>query len=536
MHISINAYICKIFFSMPGTKITDEDRKNIAWKFICTCCNLLLSTPMQTHCGHLMCASCVDALIESLNPRCPDDGTELKKEQVFPDAFTQRELRALSLHCSNPGCSWYGTYVELEGHFQVCEHAQINCVYAQCKIKFQRSYLGEHLKKECEYRNVKCEYCHKDIAFASLKDHVGTSCEGAPVICKFCKQTFLRRDIERHEQVGCEEVPGQCEFQAVGCNRDKTLKRRELRQHLNDGLIDHVRLLLQFFLNKVSQLGSYVPRPEFSGIIQKIRDDIAEVRSGLAEKFVMLVGKLTGLERRIEGLESGGGGHARRSDEILELKASIQNKTTEINSLREKIRSLERELREIDPQIVRMRSRMDQNEESLALNTVKIADLESQRGPRAQQMIHSYNGTLLWKIDGYQRKRQDAINGIKTALYSPHFYSAQYGYKLCAKIYMNGDGFGKGSHLSLFFVVLKGDYDSLQTWPFQKKITMMLLDQGNGDHMVDAFHSDPQSSSFQRPKSDMNIASGSPLFMPIDSLNNRQYIKEDVMFIKIIVD
>ena len=66
---------------------------------------------------------------------------------------------------------------------------------------------------------------------------------------------------------------------------------------------------------------------------------------------------------------------------------------------------------------------------------------------------------------------------------------------------------------------------------------MMLLDQGNGEHMIDAFHSDRQSSSFQRPKSDMNIASGSPLFnMPLDSLNNRQYIKDDVMFIKIIVD
>ena len=314
------------------------------------------------------------------------------------------------------------------------------------------------------------------------------------------------------------------------------MKRRELRQHLNDGLITHSRLLLQFVLNLVSQVGSFIPRPEFAGIIQKIRDDITEVRSGLAEKFVMLVGKLTGLERRIEGLESGGNTHSRTNDEICELEASILSKTTEISSFRQQIVSVERKVREKDSQIERMRSRMDQIDESLALNTVKITDLESQRGPRAQQLIHSYNGTLLWKIEGYQRKRQDAINGVKTALYSPHFYSAQYGYKLCAKIYMNGDGFGKGSHLSLFFVVMKGDYDSLQTWPFQKKITLMLLDQGNGDHIVDAFHSDPQSSSFQRPKSDMNIASGSPMFMPIDSLCNRQYIKEDIMFIKIIVD
>ena len=314
------------------------------------------------------------------------------------------------------------------------------------------------------------------------------------------------------------------------------MKRKQLRQHLNDGLINHVWLLLQYILTFVSQLSNYIPRPEFTGIMQKIREDITDVRSGLAEKFVMIVGKLTGLERRIETLESSGGGDTRIKNEVQELRSKVRDLATECANLRERILGLERDVREKNSIIERLQSRMDQMDESLAVNTVKIADLESQTAPRAQQAIHSYNGTLLWKIESYQRKRQDAINGVKTALYSPPFYIAQYGYKMCAKIYMNGDGFGKGSHLSLFFVVMRGDFDSLQTWPFQKKITMMLLDQGNGDHMIDAFHSDPHSSSFQRPKSDMNIASGSPLFMPLDSLNNRQYIKDDVMFIKIIVD
>jgi hypothetical protein len=153
----------------------------------------------------------------------------------------------------------------------------------------------------------------------------------------------------------------------------------------------------------------------------------------------------------------------------------------------------------------------------LALNTVKITDLESQQSLRAQQAIHSYNSTLLWKTEGYQRKRQDAINGVKTLLVQSTFLLRMH--SMVTKIYMNGDYFGKGSHLALFFVVMRGDYDAVQTWPFQKKITMMLLDQGNEDHMIDAFNSDPQSSSFQRPKSDMNIASGSPLSMPLDSLS-----------------
>ena len=316
----------------------------------------------------------------------------------------------------------------------------------------------------------------------------------------------------------------------------QTLKRKELRQHSNDGLTYHVRLLLQYILALASQLANFIPRPELTGIVGKIRDDIIEVRSGLAEKFAMFVGKLTGLERRIESLESTGGGNARNRSDMEELKEKVRDLGSECNTLRERNVSLERELRDKVSTIDRLRRRMDQIDESLGLNTVKITYLESQRGLQAQQTIHSYNGTLLWKIEGYQRKRQDAITGVKTALYSPPFYSSQYGYKMCAKLYLNGDGFGKETHLLLFFVVMKGDYDALQTWPFQKKITMMLMDQGNGDHMIDSFNSDPQSSSFQRPKSDMNIASGSPLFMPYDRLNNRQFIKDDVLFIKILVD
>jgi hypothetical protein len=314
------------------------------------------------------------------------------------------------------------------------------------------------------------------------------------------------------------------------------LKQRELRQHLHEGLIDHSGQLLRRTFAVVSELKDFIPRTEYTRMSQNVQDDITEVRSSLSEKFVMSVGKLTGLERRVESLESSGGGDAMIRNEMHELASKIRDLTTESSNLRERDMSLEREVQDKISIIDRLQSTMDQRDESLALNTVKITDLESQRGPRAQQAIHSYNGTLLWKIEGYQRKRQDAINGVKTALYSQHFYSAQYGYKMCAKVYMNGDGFGKGSHLSLFFVVMRGDYDALQTWPFEKKITMMLLDQGNGDHMIDAFNSDPQSSSFQRPKSDMNIASGSPLFMPLDSLNNRQYVRDDVLFIKIFVD
>ncbi|XP_046855196.1 TNF receptor-associated factor 3-like [Xenia sp. Carnegie-2017] len=512
---------------MPGTKIRDKDREKINKKFICTYCHQLLINPMQTSCGHLFCQSCIDIILEGPNPKCPDDQEKLTKNKIFPDAFTKRELKMILLHCPSDKCDWFGNYDELKSHSQVCEHAIISCIHKQCNIQLPRSLLDEHLKNDCEYRNVKCEYCVEDVPYASYMDHLENVCENYPVACKYCEEKIPRKDIEHHEKTTCDEVLAECEFQAIGCSYDKTLKRKEIRQHMNDNLIHHVSALLRYVMAFVTQLSNYVPRPEFTTAVQNLGDRITAVRSNLSEKFGMLQGKYTGLERRIESIESRTGND------------SNPQTSSEVSSMRDRIATLERQVRDNSSTILRFRERFDQNDESLARNTVKIVDLEAQRSTRAlgsNQAIHSYNGTLLWKIDNFKKKRQDAINSIKTALYSPPFYSSQYGYKMCAKIYMNGDGFGKGTHLSLFFVVMKGDYDALQAWPFQKKITMMLMDQGNGDHMIDAFHSDPQSSSFQRPKSDMNIASGSPLFMPLESLKNRQYIKDATLFMKMIVD
>ena len=195
-------------------------------------------------------------------------------------------------------------------------------------------------------------------------------------------------------------------------------------------------------------------------IMQRIHHGITEVRSGLAEKFVTVVGKLTGLERPVEpSASSGDGDDTRIRNEVQELKSKVRDLTTESSNLRERNMSLEREVRDKIARIDRLRRRMDQMDESLALSTARIADLECPRDPPAPQVTH--NGTLLWKIEGYQRKRQDAINGVKKALYSPPFYTAQYGYKMCATIYMNGDGFGKTTHLSLFFVVMRGELNDL---------------------------------------------------------------------------
>uniref|UniRef100_A0A8C6QPF2 TNF receptor-associated factor n=1 Tax=Nannospalax galili TaxID=1026970 RepID=A0A8C6QPF2_NANGA len=150
----------------------------------------------------------------------------------------------------------------------------------------------------------------------------------------------------------------------------------------------------------------------------------------------------------------------------------------------------------------------------------------------------SFDGTFLWKITNVTRRCHESVCGRTVSLFSPAFYTSKYGYKLCLRLYLNGDGSGKKTHLSLFIVIMRGEYDALLPWPFRNKVTFMLLDQNNREHAIDAFRPDLNSASFQRPQSETNVASGCPLFFPLSRLQSPKhaYVKDDTMFLKCIVD
>ena len=91
----------------------------------------------------------------------------------------------------------------------------------------------------------------------------------------------------------------------------------------------------------------------------------------------------------------------------------------------------------------------------------------------------------------------------------------------------------------LFVVLMRGDYDAILTFPFNYKVTFCLYDQTiQQRHIIDSFRPDIKSNSFQRPRSEMNIASGLPKFCPITIIqqNNSPYVCNDTMFIKVMVD
>ncbi len=134
---------------------------------------------------------------------------------------------------------------------------------------------------------------------------------------------------------------------------------------------------------------------------------------------------------------------------------------------------------------------------------------------------------------------EDARSGQQTSTYSPIFYSSSSGYKMRARLDLYGDGDAQGTHMSIFLVILKGKFDAILKWPFNFQLIFCLFDQtGQGHHIIDSFYPDITSTSFQRPRSKMNRASGILKFCPLAFIQQQEnhYVRNDKMYIKIMVD
>ena len=195
--------------------------------------------------------------------------------------------------------------------------------------------------------------------------------------------------------------------------------------------------------------------------------------------------------------------------------------------------SLKKQLAAKESQIRHLQDKLHQVEATIISKTTKNED----RDFRLSLMENSnYDGTMLWKIPQFSQRMEDARTGKYTSISSLPFYSGRNGYKMCLRLYIFGDGIGKTTHMSLFIVLMKGEFDNILQWPFTHKVTFRLINQCGSRDVMDVFQPDPLSSSFQKPKSDMNIASGCPRFVSLNELMQNGFILDDTVFIKVKVD
>uniref|UniRef100_H3CZ24 TNF receptor-associated factor n=1 Tax=Tetraodon nigroviridis TaxID=99883 RepID=H3CZ24_TETNG len=469
---------------------------NLESKHLCKSCQKVLRRPLQAQCGHRFCCFCFRKIVSAGPQTCracisedlfEEPASILKSGGAFPDNAARREVEALAAVCPNEGCTWTGTIKEFEArHEDSCDFMIILC--PSCKELMRANEQERHNERECPERTLNCKYCKEAFQLKSIKAH-DEICPKYPMMCEGCS----RRKIPREKYVDhikyCSKFKSPCRFHVVGCNIK--VEKEKIHEHERQCSYEHLNLLLHFIMGIKSSRAKKTKVAELSRRCQEL-----EVKVSTLENIACVLNRE--VERSCTTMDAYNRQHRLDQDKI--------------EILNNKVRQLERTVSLRDLSIVEMDEKM--RELSAA----------------------TYDGVFVWKIADFTKKRQDAVAGRAPAMFSPAFYTSKYGYKMC-RIYLNGDGTGRGSHLSLFFVVMRGHSDALLKWPFNQKVTLMLLDQNNREHIIDAFRPDVSSSSFQRPVSDMNIASGCPLFCPLSKLDcKNSYIRDDTIFIKVIVD
>ncbi|XP_073496912.1 TNF receptor-associated factor 1 [Phyllobates terribilis] len=516
----VSGYPASICDHVPGSK------------YLCCNCHNILKKAQQTLCGHRYCAPCLAWIIRNQSAVClkceeePSSVSEdsfLSEDKAFSDTAINKEISELKVHCEIPGCNWSGVLRDYEDHQSVCDFVEI-CCHTGCGETLQRKFLAAHLDHECPSSTSVCPRCSLRIQKKQSQKH---NCEKI-----FSKDPSSRKVYRQAKGKNPHSGQVDCRFAPLGCiyrgSRDK------MAAHEQSAVVAHIALVLPVLL----QIQNDPPAAavtengycDHNGDVQKLP---AKMHNGESAHKVIatdcgdhdgtatgsnLMARICALETRIQVAEN----------IIMVMNREIDVSSAKLSAALEEIEQEHRKVQACEAKISDLHC-------TIARKDIKINELHAQMETLEQT---SYDGIFLWKISDFTRKCQVASEGRTISLYSPAFYTARYGYKVCLRIYLNGDGTGKGSHISLFFAIMKGEYDALLPWPFRHKVTFMLMDQSNREHVIDAFRPDSTSVSFQRPVIDMNVASGCPLFCPLSKLQSMSstYVKDNAMFIRCIID
>ncbi|KAL5487178.1 hypothetical protein EMCRGX_G019750 [Ephydatia muelleri] len=341
-------------------------------------------------------------------------------------------------------------------------------------------------------------------------------------------------DFQEHVKA-CPNAKKSCPLYGLGCPDDHKMSHEELLDHLTSGkaAIDHFQYLAK---NVMGLLGGKKSKPssQLSSSDNHYGDLLnVQPKTHGAHTEVLL--------RRVGGrIERDGAGRSTTTLHSVDSLDSCsdfsepEHVLKQLGKVREEIEhKLKVEMRKKDEEISQLKMQISTIEKKVQAKETESED----RGFRLSLLENvSYDGTMIWKIPQFAQRMTDAQSGKYTSIFSLPFYTSRYGYKLCLRLYILGDGIGKGTHMSLFFVVMRGEFDNILQWPFTHKVTFRLLNQIGGKDIVDGFLPDPMSSSFLRPKTDMNVASGCPRFVTLSDLRTGGFIVDDTVFIKVKVD
>ena len=408
------------------------------------------------------------------------------------------------------------------------------CGHRMCELCYQHEATAETICPACMAEeslneNSNLEQVFKDRAIAREMAKLDVICEESPE----CDWAGKLKAYPSHAAESCTKRRVKCKF---GCF--DRIAFTYVAEHNRNCVDNHLLWLLNAFKSNENKVQTFRQGRDLSGLNTRL----AEIESSLTNIMPSISDFILtqATEQNTFNVEIG---NTRPSSfEHLEaiqiahdcLESKMEDLFNNIEERYKQLANVQNGLNQDQNEIKKLTEQAAQMERSLTLKDTALKEVETRR---INMESTSYDGMIIFRISDWSQKLRDATTGVTRSIYSAPFYTSRTGYKMCCRVYPNGDGVGRGKDVGVFFVIMRGLCDATLSWPFRQKVTFTLLDQTNSQHIVESFHPIGTSSSFRRPATVMNIATGCPTFVPLSKLQMpSNYVVDDVMFIKIAVD
>ena len=332
--------------------------------------------------------------------------------------------------------------------------------------------------------------CEKEETLGTLEEHVAV-CQFTPVPCpKQCKIVLLlRKDLDNHINNECPNRDCECEY----CGEN----------------------------------GTYA--------------NITQIHSAVCEKIVPCPNEDCTGTMKYHMIED----HVEDDCEYTEVSCKYANVGCDVKLKRKDMRAHEEDdkihLHQALGAVVELNDKSVQLQDTSLQLQEKLQDINLQLQDTISRMEYGLNNISRWrwkqeiilmtfKLTDYQHKVEN-----DEEFKSPSFYTSPEGYHMSIKVYINGNGDGKGTHVSVFVYILEGRNDSKLKWPFIGSVKIELLNQlKDGSHHI-------KTVPF---KLEHNTQVGSSLgysqFIPHTELSqnssyNREYLKDDTLYFRVSV-
>jgi hypothetical protein len=214
-------------------------------QLICPVCQLVLTDPYSTVCGHTFCKECIFSIRDSISGdqtfRCPVDRHPLTcKDDVNPAAFLVTSLlNELPVYCpfQPRGCPFEGKRWNVETHvYKDCGYVKVPC--PGCSQPIERRYTrlddyeeimqnegktttneenDEEQTDVCVHVKVECpKGCGERLSKYKVKGHLDRDCVNVSTECSACKKEFPKPELASHEDI-CPKVKIPCSASTYGC-------------------------------------------------------------------------------------------------------------------------------------------------------------------------------------------------------------------------------------------------------------------------------------------------------------------------------